>query len=251
MFRKIIKRLAYGHKASSEAYVEHLRSIGVAIGEGCNFFAPMKTLVDEQYPWMITIGDNVQITEGVKILTHDYSWSVLKTLKHKEIIGGGSDVKQFNEGAVLGASGRVTIGNNVFIGMNAIILRGVTVGDDVVIGAGSVVSKDCPSGGVYAGNPARRVADIEAFYKKRLNRQLGEAKELARAYEARYGKRPTPEVFHEYFMLFTRDPEALACDKFAMQMQLCGNAEVSAAYMRSACPPFASFEEFERFCFDD
>lgn len=84
MFKKIIKKLVYGHKASSEAYIEYLRGIGVAIGEGCKFFAPMKSLVDEQYPWMITIGDNVQITEGVKILTHDYSWSVLKTLKSKK-----------------------------------------------------------------------------------------------------------------------------------------------------------------------
>lgn len=249
MFKKKIKKLVYGHKASSEAYIEYLRGIGVAIGEGCKFFAPMKSLVDEQYPWMITIGDNVQITEGVKILTHDYSWSVLKTLKSKKT--GGSDMGQFYEGAVLGASGRVTIGSNVFIGMNSIILRGVTVGDDVVIGAGAVVSKDCPSGGVYAGNPARRVADIGNFYEKRFNSQLVEAKELARAYEARYGKRPTPEVFHEYFMLFTKAPEALACDKFAMQMRLCGNGEASAAYIRSTCPPFASFEEFERFCFDE
>ena len=88
MLRDFIKKIVYGSKATSESYIEYLRSIGVKIGEGCTFFAPMKTLIDEQYPWMITIGDNVQITEGVKILTHDYSWSVLKTLSSDKLTGG-------------------------------------------------------------------------------------------------------------------------------------------------------------------
>lgn len=251
MFRKLIRKLVYGSKATSESYIEHLRNIGVKIGDGCTFFAPMKTLVDEQYPWMITIGDNVQITEGVKILTHDYSWSVLKTLKPKKSAGEGYEPGPHHEGAVLGASGHVTIGNNVFIGMNAIVLRDVVIGDDVVIGAGAVVSKDCPSGGVYAGNPARRVADIGSFYEKRLSRQLAEAKELARAYEKRYGKRPGPEIFHEYFMLFSNNPDALACETFMSQMQLRNNGEASADYIRSVRPPFLNFDEFERYCFDE
>jgi maltose O-acetyltransferase len=50
---------------------------------------------------------------------------------------------------------RVRIGSRVFVGARTIILPGVTIGDDVVIGAGSVVSRDIPSGVVAAGNPAR------------------------------------------------------------------------------------------------
>jgi acetyltransferase-like isoleucine patch superfamily enzyme len=49
----------------------------------------------------------------------------------------------------------VRIGNNVWIGMNAIILKGVTVGDNSVIAAGAVVTKDVSAGTVVAGNPAR------------------------------------------------------------------------------------------------
>lgn len=48
-----------------------------------------------------------------------------------------------------------TIGHNVWIGGNAVILPGVTIGDNVVVGAGSVVTRDVPSDCVVAGNPAR------------------------------------------------------------------------------------------------
>lgn len=54
---------------------------------------------------------------------------------------------------MLGASGVVEIGDNVFIGMNTIIERNVKIGNNVVIGAGSVVTKDCEPNSVYAGAP--------------------------------------------------------------------------------------------------
>jgi acetyltransferase-like isoleucine patch superfamily enzyme len=49
----------------------------------------------------------------------------------------------------------VKIGNNVWIGMNAIVLKGVTIGDNAVVAAGAVVTKDVPAGTIVAGNPAR------------------------------------------------------------------------------------------------
>lgn len=79
--KSILRKTAYGHKAESSSYIEHLRTIGMKIERDCIIYAPTKTLIDEQYPWMITIGDQVRITEGVKILTHDYSWSVLKNCR--------------------------------------------------------------------------------------------------------------------------------------------------------------------------
>lgn len=103
--KNMLKKAVYGVKSDSESYIEHLKAIGMKIGDDCVVYVPMKTLIDEQYPWMISIGNHVRITEGVKILTHDYSWSVLKNYR----------------GGVFGASGTVEIGDNVFIGMNAII----------------------------------------------------------------------------------------------------------------------------------
>ena len=61
----------------------------------------------------------MEIIRGVTILTHGYDWSVLKGVY----------------GGILGSVGKVTIGNNCFIGMNATILIGVTIGYNVIIGA--------------------------------------------------------------------------------------------------------------------
>lgn len=80
-FKNILKKVIYGVKSDSASYIEHLKSIGMKIGDDCIIYVPTKTLIDEQYPWMISIGSHVRITEGVKILTHDYSWSVLKNCR--------------------------------------------------------------------------------------------------------------------------------------------------------------------------
>ena len=68
--KEVLKKIAYGKRYSSETYIDYLRRIGVKIGEDCTIYVPSKTLIDEQYPWVITIGNHVRITEGVKILTH-------------------------------------------------------------------------------------------------------------------------------------------------------------------------------------
>lgn len=54
-----------------------------------------------------------------------------------------------------GKTAPVTIGDNVFIGANAMVLKGVIIGDDTVVAAGSVVVKDVPAGTLVDGNPQR------------------------------------------------------------------------------------------------
>lgn len=92
-------------------------------------------------PWLITIGDNCHITYGVRFLTHDGGTLVVSADEY------GSDPFVI--------CGNITIGNNVYIGENTMILPGVTVGDNVIIGCGSVVSRDIPSNVVAAGIPCR------------------------------------------------------------------------------------------------
>lgn len=89
---------------------------------------------------MLEIGNNVKITAGVTILTHDFSWCVTSGL----------------EGHILGGVGKVKIGNNVFIRMNTTILKGADIGDNVIIGANSLVTGKCESNSVYAGSPAQK-----------------------------------------------------------------------------------------------
>ena len=57
--------------------------------------------------------------------------------------------------------GRVTIGDNVFIGINCIILPNVHIGNDVIVGAGTIVSKDIPNNSVAVGNPMQIIGSFE------------------------------------------------------------------------------------------
>ncbi len=235
MIGKVLKNIILGEKASSERFVAFLRKQGVQVGQRVRFYSPPNTLVDLSCPWLITIGDNVCITHGVIILTHDYSWAVLK--QHPK-----------SAGAVLGAQSPVKIGNNVFIGMNTVITRGVTIGDDVIIGAGSVVTSDCESNGVYAGAPARKIMTVEEYREKRQGKQFAEAKTLVREYRARFGKAPSKDVLAEYFMLFSTAQQAAGYPAFCAKMRSGGNYEETVAYMQEHPPMFESYEAFLEAC---
>jgi acetyltransferase-like isoleucine patch superfamily enzyme len=56
----------------------------------------------------------------------------------------------------------IVIGDDVFIGANSIVLKGVNIGDRSIIGAGSVVSKNIPADEIWAGNPIKFIKRINA-----------------------------------------------------------------------------------------
>lgn len=201
MLKKLIRKFFYGHKADSASYVKYLRVIGMKVGNNVNIYAPTKCLIDETRPWLIEIGDNVEITEGVTILTRGYDWAVLKGVY----------------GEVLGSSGGVKINNNVFIGVHSTILKGVTIGNNVIIGANSLVNKDIPDNVVAAGNPCKVIMSLEDYYKKRKAVQLAEATELVKKYRERYGREPDEKALHEFFWLFTSGDDEL-CDIWKRMM---------------------------------
>ena len=88
MINKILRKLLYGNKADSKTYIEYLRSLGMKIGEETTIYVPTKTQIDTTRPWLISIGNNVKITEDVTILTHGFDWSVLKGV-YGDILGSG------------------------------------------------------------------------------------------------------------------------------------------------------------------
>lgn len=232
--KKIMKRLMDGPRASSADYVSYLRSIGMVIGQNTVIYSPKHSVIDETRPWMIEIGNNVSITEGATILTHGYDWSVFKGLY----------------GDVLGSAGRVKIGNNVFIGMNSTILKGVTVGDNVVIGANSLINKDVPSNSVVVGNPQRVVCGIDEYLEKRRSVQLDEARDLYECWrknspEGKRGGVPPRELYSEFFWLFEpRGKGALSCEAFEDTMRLRGTEAMSYERFMQTDPLFGSYEEF-------
>ena len=57
----------------------------------------------------------------------------------------------------------VLIGNNVWVGCRAIILKGVTIGEGAVVAAGAVVTKDVPPFTLVAGNPARVIREVKGW----------------------------------------------------------------------------------------
>lgn len=239
MIKQIINRIRFPHTYSSEAYVAYLRKLGMEIGEDVTIYSPRGAIIDKQYPWMIKIGNHVRITTGVTILTHDFSWSVLKNYNLNDGV----------RGAVFGASGKVTIGDNVFIGMHSIILRGAEIGNDVIIGAGSVVTGKCEDGWVYAGNPAKKIIRIEEYYRKREAAQLKEAVTLVQEYYRHFHKAPPQDALFEYFMLFA-DPDYLP-EKYERQIQLGGTRENSIRYMRTSKREFSDFDTFITYCLSE
>lgn len=225
--KKLVKRLILSYRCDSESYIKRLRDGGAEIGERVRIFDPVSTVIDATRPWMIKIGDDVQIAAGVTILTHGYDWSVLKR----------------KYGEVMGSCGEVVIGNNCFIGVHTTILKGVHIGDDCIIGANSVATKDIPSGMVAVGNPAKPVMSVEEYFHKRKNAQLQEAEQLYECYVKRMGKEPEESVFDEFFWLFRKRaelPEGKAMEK----MKLLGNYEMTHSHFVAEQPMFDGYEAF-------
>ena len=216
-----------------EEYKKHLIDVGVVIGENTKFFST-DILIDEQRPWMIEIGDYCKITKGVMILQHDYSRSVLRR----------------KYGEVIGESKKTVIGDNVFIGVNSVILMGSHIGNNVIIGAGSVVSGVIPDDVVVAGNPARVIKTINEFYLGRKNKTIQEAKETYLDFVKKYGREPKPNELGAFWQLFT--PKNIqTLNEYRINTNYSGdisNEIINDWLMSTEFPQFDSYDDFKKFC---
>jgi len=138
---------------ATKSGVEYARHKGVSVGENCRIYT--RNFGSE--PWMISIGNKVTITSGVIILTHDGSTWLMNDDKGRRYLYR-----------------RVEIKNNVFIGVNSVIMPGVKIEDNVIVAAFSIVTKSVPSGVIIAGNPAKIIGSYEAYRKEVLENYISD-----------------------------------------------------------------------------
>lgn len=148
---KIRKICNGGEKYATTYAIDQSRKIGVTVGKNCRFYS----MNFSSEPYLIEIGDHVTITEDVKFITHDGATWVLRGMK-----------KEYKDVNILG---RIVIGNNVFIGNNAILLPGIEIGDNTIIAAGSVVTKSFTGNEIIAGVPAKTICSIDEYIEKNKN----------------------------------------------------------------------------------
>lgn len=145
--------------------IGYARKKGVTIGENCRIY--IKSWGSE--PFLIKIGNNVTITSGVRLITHDGSVGLYEK--------DGYRYQYYKN---------IEIGDNVFIGVNSIVMPGVKVGSNIIVGAGSIVTKNIESNTVVAGNPAKYICSYTDYEAKVRDRAITE-KEL-KGYKSYYDK---------------------------------------------------------------
>ncbi|MBN2758745.1 MAG: acyltransferase [Bacteroidales bacterium] len=136
-------------KSGSNQYrINYLKKQGVKIGNDCLIF----TFAFSTEPYLVEIGNHVVVSNGTIFITHDGSvWLFRKENPNLTIFG------------------KITIGDNTFIGMNCIILPNSEIGSNCIIGAGSVVRGKIPDDSVVMGNPAKVVMKTSVAEKFMLN----------------------------------------------------------------------------------
>ena len=144
----ILQVFYWRYIASAEKYARH---IGVNIGNNCL----ISTRNWPSEPYLITIGDNVQLTHGVSIYTH----------------GGGNAIRKDHPD--FDVFGKVIIEDWAYIGALSQIMPGVTIGEGALVAAGSVVTKSVAPHAVVGGNPARYICNTEEFYERNKKFDVG------------------------------------------------------------------------------
>lgn len=120
----------------------------ITIGDKCEIY---NNVSFGSEPYLIEIGNNVRVTSGVKFITHDGGVWVLR-----------------NNGMAKNADifRRIKLGDNIHIGMNAVIMPGVTIGSNVIVAVGAIVTKDIPSNTIVGGVPAKKIKTINEYFEK-------------------------------------------------------------------------------------
>jgi maltose O-acetyltransferase len=139
------------------------KNVQIGVTDSPNYYSHYTYLEARNSNSEITIGDNVSINNGFSAV----AFSKI-TIQNDVLIGINCAIID-NDGHHLDIDKRtdgepklapVFIGENVFLGDNVTILKGVTIGKNAVIGNGAIVTKDIPENAIAAGNPAKVIRDL-------------------------------------------------------------------------------------------
>jgi acetyltransferase-like isoleucine patch superfamily enzyme len=137
--------------------IPYLRRLGVRIGPGCQIVTRVRDFGSE--PWLIEIGARVNIAEGVVFVNHDGpSRNFRDRLPGSSYYGNGF--------------APIRIQDNCFIGLNSVLMPGITIGEGSIVGAMSLVNRDVPPGTVVAGVPARARGTVDAYVERYRARMI-------------------------------------------------------------------------------
>ena len=132
----------------------YAKKIGVNMRGEVHFYGNPCSMFGSE-PWLVTLGENVYITDEVRFITHD---------------GGTLPLRK--EVPDLEITKPIVVGNDVYFGIRSIVLPGVTIGNRCIIAAGAIVTKDVPDNSVVAGVPARLIKTTDEYLEKLKSESL-------------------------------------------------------------------------------
>lgn len=157
----VIRRSAFAAFGARSVIVSPLRLRGteririgsdVAIYEGC--------WLEAEPTGQLVVGDRVYLGHDVHLhAVDDVTIGDGVMIVDRAIVSSGGHRMDATKSAT--SEGPIRIGNDVFIGQNAVVVGGVTIGDGAIVGAGAVVTNDVPAGATVAGVPARIIRSPE------------------------------------------------------------------------------------------
>lgn len=143
MLSNILRRFYYIVKSP----VAYARFLGVKIGDNCL----IGTRNWGSEPYLITIGNNVQVTQDVYFHTHGGAHVARKIYPNFDVFG------------------KIVIKDWVYIGSGSHLMPGITIGEGSLIAAASIVTKSVPAGEVWGGAPAKFICKVEEYIAKNIS----------------------------------------------------------------------------------
>lgn len=135
------------------------RAIGVRVGARCRLIDVSRATFGSE-PYLISLGDHVTVTEGVRFITHDGGVWIFRDVE-----------------PTIDVVAPISVGDNVFLGLRAIVLPGVHIGSNSIVAAGAVVVNDVEPGSVVGGVPAKFIKSV-SDYRRDLRGQEVDTKGL-------------------------------------------------------------------------